>query len=355
MTAEQPDVTFLIPVYGAEKTLARALDSVFAQTLGNIECVAVNDASPDRSGAILEDYAAREPRLRIITLERNSGTLSARKRGAEAARGRYILSLDPDDTFAPDGAERLLKHADEKQADIVHFDTLEYLEDPDGSLKQVWNWCPAKPGFLSGKHAAVKDLLTDHGHYWNLCLKLIRREIFQAALKDIEDFHCVMCEDLYMDLAVELRAANILKVNEAPYRYHLGCGISADRRRSAAAFRRLIPGLRALELCAAMLPEQFRGAMREIQVKQCRILLTRAEKELDAADRTAILEELRTCGWCFEALAEAEAMPLLAGANEEDFLPGHPVLRGIIDAVLPKGTRRRVRVKTWVKRLLKKV
>ena len=292
--------------------------------------------------------------LGLAELERNSGTLSARKRGAETARGRYILSLDPDDTFAPDGAERLLKHADEKQADIVHFDTLEYLENPDGSLKQVWNWCPAKPGFLSGKHAAVKDLLTDHGHYWNLCLKLIRREIFQAALKDIEDFHCVMCEDLYMDLAVELRAANILKVNEAPYRYYLGCGISADRRRSAAAFRRLIPGLRALELCAAMLPEQFRGAMREIQIKQCRILLTRAEKELDAADRTAILEELHRCGWCSEALAEAEAMPRLAGVNEEDFLPGHPVLRGIIDAVLPKGTRRRVRVKTWVKRLLKK-
>ena len=103
-----------------------------------------------------------------------------------------------------------------------------------------------------------------------------------------------------------------------------------------------------------MLPEQFQDAMHEIQVKQCRILLTRAEKELDAADRTAILADLRTCGWCSAALAEAGSMPLLAGVNEEYFLPGHPVLRRMIDTVLPKGTRRRVRIKTWVKRLLKK-
>jgi len=124
MTAE-PDVTFLVPVYGSEKTLVRTLDSVFAQTLKNIECVAVDDASPDRSGEILKEYAAKEPRLKVVTLEQNSGTLVARKRGAAAATGKYIISLDPDDEFNPDGAEKLLKAATKHSADIVHFHMIE--------------------------------------------------------------------------------------------------------------------------------------------------------------------------------------------------------------------------------------
>lgn len=352
MTAETYStiaVSFIIPVHNSEGTLLRALDSVFAQTVKEIEVIAVNDASEDSSKKILAEYAEKEARLRIIDFAENKGTMTARRRGIEAAAGKYLLFLDPDDEFLPDGVEQLLKTAEKYQADMVHFDLQEYR---DG--KRVWNWCPAKPGWIAGELAVVRDLLKDHGHYWNLCLKMIRRDLFLPALTDVEDFHCIMCEDLYMDLAVELRAGNIFKTSFAPYIYHTGCGVTADQKRSLDSFRKLFSSLRALALSKAMLPEEFHAAMDEITLKQCRILLTRCHHDLTAEDREKALAELRQDPWCPEAMTLAETLPLLAGANTEDFLNGHPVLRKLLDFVLPPGTRRRLYFKTKIKRLLKK-
>lgn len=351
MTAETKQVraSFIIPVHNAAGTLCRALDSLLSQTVKEIEVIAVNDASPDDSLKILTEYAQRDPRLQVITLSENKGTMTARRRGIEAARGEYLLFLDPDDAFAPDGVETLLKTAEKYEADIVHFDLQEYR---DG--KRVWNWCPAKPGLIRGKLAVVHDLLIDHGHYWNLCLKMIRRDIFLPALQDVEDFHCIMCEDLYMDLAVELRAGSIFKTDFAPYIYHTGGGVTSDQKRSLASFRKLYSSLRALALCRALLPEEFHSAIDGITVKQCRILLTRCHNELNDEDRLAALLELRSDPFCPEAMKQAEQLPLLAGANTEDFLTDHPVLRKIIGFFLPSGSRRRVWFKTKLKRLLKK-
>ena len=65
-TTGRPDVTILIPVYNTARFLPRALDSVLAQTWKNLEVVAVNDASPDNAAEVLADYAARDPRVRIV-------------------------------------------------------------------------------------------------------------------------------------------------------------------------------------------------------------------------------------------------------------------------------------------------
>lgn len=351
MTAETSQIiaSFIIPVHNAETTLCRALDSVFAQTVKEIEVVAVNDASPDSSLQILTEYAEKEPRLRIIDLPENSGTMSARRHGIGAARGKYLFFLDPDDAFVPDGVEKLVKTAEKYEADIIHFDLQEYRNG-----KRVWNWCPAKPGLVKGELAVVRDLLVEHGHYWNLCLKMIRRDIFLASLADVADFHCIMCEDLYMDLAVELRAESIFKTDFAPYIYHTGTGVTSDKKRSLDSFRKLFSSLRALSLCRAMLPEEFYEAMDEITLKQCRILLTRCHNDLSEEDCAAALAELRSDPHCPDAMKQAETMPLLPGANTEDFLPGHPVLRKVIDFFLPSGSRRRVWFKTKIKRLLKK-
>lgn len=351
MTVEVKQIraSFIIPVHNAAQTLRRALDSVLSQTVKEIEVIAVNDASPDTSLEILTEYAQRDPRLQVITLSENGGTMTARRRGIEAARGEYLLFLDPDDAFAGDGVEKLLETAEKYEADIVHFDLQEYR---DG--KRVWNWCPARPGLKRGKHAVVRDLLIDHGHYWNICLKMIRRDIFLPALQDVEDFHCIMCEDLYMDLAVELRAESIFKTNITPYIYHTGGGVTSDSKRSLGSFRKLYSSLRALSLCRAMLPTEFHPAMDEIILKQCRILLTRCHNELSGTDSAAALAELRSDPYCTDAMKQAESLPLLAGANAEDFLGNRPVLQKVVNFFLPTGTRRRLWFKTKIKRLLKK-
>lgn len=344
-------VSIIIPVYGAEKTLARALDSVFAQTHKNIECIVINDASPDKCGAILTEYAAKEPRLKNIFLERNSGTMSARRKGIEAASGKYLMFLDPDDEFTPDALERLVAIIEKESVDFVHFDTLEFKELPDGSYKQEWHWCPTRGGRIEGTENILRDLLRTHGHRWNLCLKIIRREVFQHALRRMEDFDCVMCEDLYADLAMELESKTMCKADFVPYRYYIGAGISSDKKRSLVSFRRLYSSLKALALCHDMLPDELKPDFYELQLKQCRILLSRAAYELTEIDASTAMAELPACGYCTKAMLEAKEMPLLASINSEDFLQGYPSLRKLMDALLPVGTRRRWYVKTFIKRI----
>ena len=121
MSAEQPKISVIIPVYNTEKYLPACLDSVLSQSLKDFEIVAVDDASTDGSSRILSDYAARDPRIRIVTHERNKGLLSVRLTGVRVAAGKYLLFLDSDDIFLPRFLEKLWNTAEKHHADIVHF------------------------------------------------------------------------------------------------------------------------------------------------------------------------------------------------------------------------------------------
>jgi len=96
MGNDDPKVTVIMPVYNAAKYLPAALDSVLAQTLQDFEIVAVNDGSTDDSGAILEQYAARDSRIRFVT-QKNAGCAAARNAAVARAKGRYLAMHDADD------------------------------------------------------------------------------------------------------------------------------------------------------------------------------------------------------------------------------------------------------------------
>lgn len=94
--SEAPLVSVVVPVYNAEPYLRECLDSLFGQTLKEIEIIAVDDGSTDGSGKILDEFAARDRRLKVIHQE-NAGVSAARNRGIKAARGRYLTFVDADD------------------------------------------------------------------------------------------------------------------------------------------------------------------------------------------------------------------------------------------------------------------
>lgn len=101
-------VSVIIPVYNAEKYLARCVDSIIGQTHRELEVILVNDGSRDASGAICDEYAAKDPRVRVIH-KSNGGVSAARNDGIEAARGEYIAFCDNDDFYAPGMLARLLE------------------------------------------------------------------------------------------------------------------------------------------------------------------------------------------------------------------------------------------------------
>lgn len=119
-------VSIVIPVYNAEKYLCKCLDSIFVQTLKEIEVVCINDSSTDNSLDILCEYREKHHNMVVIT-QKNAGSGRARNVGINVAEGKYLMFVDPDDFLASDDAvETLYKAAEENHVAVcggsmVHF------------------------------------------------------------------------------------------------------------------------------------------------------------------------------------------------------------------------------------------
>jgi len=101
-------LTVIIPVYNAEKTIQRTLESVLKQTFDGVEILIINDGSTDETECIIERFKKKSENIRIITIQ-NSGVSYARQLGLDKAKGRYIVYIDGDDYVAPHMLENLLK------------------------------------------------------------------------------------------------------------------------------------------------------------------------------------------------------------------------------------------------------
>ena len=122
-------LSVIIPVYNAEKYLRECVDSVLGQTEKDLEIILVNDGSPDSSGEIIAEYAARCPdRVTAITVE-NGGQGRARNFGIDAARGEFLSFIDSDDYIEPDMYALMLAAAEENDADVVVCDMEKRFDD----------------------------------------------------------------------------------------------------------------------------------------------------------------------------------------------------------------------------------
>ncbi|MDR0715628.1 MAG: glycosyltransferase [Puniceicoccales bacterium] len=121
-------VSVIVPVYNVAPYLDKCLDSLVNQTLRNIEIICVNDGSTDESGDILAKWAARDPRIRIITQE-NQGSGCARNNGIRAAKGEYMAFIDSDDWVSRDFYEKLYGAAKKEDADIAAGNAVRWYSD----------------------------------------------------------------------------------------------------------------------------------------------------------------------------------------------------------------------------------
>ena len=113
-------ISIIVPIYNVEQYLKKCLDSLFNQTLKDIEIIAINDGSKDNSYKIAKEYEDKD-NFKLLT-QKNNGLSYTRNRGLEIARGKYIMFVDSDDYLDLDVCERLYNYAESKQADITCFD-----------------------------------------------------------------------------------------------------------------------------------------------------------------------------------------------------------------------------------------
>ena len=206
-TKGSPAISVIVPIYNAEKTLRKCVDSLLAQTFKDFEVLLIDDGSPDQCGAICDEYAKQDSRVRVIHQE-NQGVSAARQCGMDNAQGEYTIHADPDDWVEPEMLEELYKKAKEDDADMVICDF--YINTYKGQtyLKQ-------QPSSLDRK-IVLKELFTHlHG---SCCNKLIKLESFKRSGARFPD-GISFCEDLYVNAAMLLSEIRVSYLNKAFYHY----------------------------------------------------------------------------------------------------------------------------------------
>lgn len=200
MRLDIPCLTVIIPVYNTAPYLRRCLDSVCGQTYRNLEIICVNDGSTDGSHAILEEYAARDSRVKVLVQE-NSGQAVARNYALDVAQGEWVTGLDSDDWIEPYAYESLLPCM-EADVDIIHFGT--WVEDDGPQTLPVDNggYTDVK---VEGKVVMTPEILMETDVYiWN---KLFRRSTLEAyrvrfpaglIYEDAAFVYCMGCVSRYI-------------------------------------------------------------------------------------------------------------------------------------------------------------
>ncbi len=168
---DKPLISIVVPIYKVEKYLEHCVKSILNQTITDIEVILVDDGSPDNCGAICDELAKTDSRIKVIH-KPNGGLSDARNAGIDIAEGKYIGLVDSDDYIAPTMYEKLLKAIEENKADAsmcyacnIYDDDMEYR--------------PCKTGDVDVFEGdAILDALFDkklNNFAWN---KLYKRELF---------------------------------------------------------------------------------------------------------------------------------------------------------------------------------
>ncbi len=178
-------ISVIIPVYGVEKFIAATVQSVLEQTYKNFELFIIDDASPDRSIEICQQFT--DTRLRIIRQE-NRGLPGARNTGIRHAQGEYLAFLDGDDLWLPEKLEKHVAHLENSPNVGISFSRSAFIDEAGKSLGT--HQMPKLEGITTS------DLLCDNP-LGNGSSAVIRREVFEAIKFQDNLYGCV--EDFYFD------------------------------------------------------------------------------------------------------------------------------------------------------------
>ena len=111
-------ISVIVPVYNAEKTLPKCLNSIANQTFTDFEVILVNDGSSDSSAEICKKYAESDPRFKLIS-QKNAGPSAARNTGIENSTGKYLAFVDSDDYVEPEMLQEFYVAAEKYNADLT--------------------------------------------------------------------------------------------------------------------------------------------------------------------------------------------------------------------------------------------
>lgn len=212
-------VSVIIPVYNVEAYLRQCLDSVVNQTLCEIEIICVNDGSTDESAAILNEYVAKDARIKILT-QVNSGQGAARNSGLMVANGEYVYFMDADDELANASVlETLVAMAQRDSLDVLFFDA-ETVVDEGVQTSAVhasdyirqYDYSLVKSG-----RRLLSEFLKNREYTVSPCLAIYRRAFFKESNISFPSERIFYEDNIFMTRV--LLAAQ--RASHRPWRFYL--------------------------------------------------------------------------------------------------------------------------------------
>ena len=206
-------VSVIVPVYKGEKYIHRCIDSILSQTFRDFELILVDDGSPDNCGAICDEYAAKDSRIRVIH-QKNGGASAARNAGLDRVTGDYVIFCDCDDMVAPRWLEHLMAAAAPDTLPVCSFC---HEEAQLGKEKEL----AIAPGVTRTRDEYY--FFSCHGLGGYMCNSLYRNQVIQQhslrlrVQKERGDYN----EDLLFNLQYIRHVERIVYVGYADYLYDL--------------------------------------------------------------------------------------------------------------------------------------
>ena len=210
---ENCKLSLILPVYNVETYLTPCLESLVCQSFHDMEIIAVNDGSTDKSPEILKDFQSRFPeKIKIFTTE-NKGVSHARNYGFSKASGEYVWFIDSDDFIEPDACSILMEKADQDKNDLILFS---HYEENQKTGETSVSPCPCKKQNFSVKESP-EQLALFSPYPWD---KLIKRSLFEG----LSFPEGIRFEDLPAAFLLMTKAASIGYVEKPLYTYRKRIG-----------------------------------------------------------------------------------------------------------------------------------
>ena len=294
MDNKKPNISIIVPIYNVEPYLRRCVDSLLQQTCEDFELILVDDGSPDDCGAICDEYATLDSRVRVIH-KPNGGLSDARNAGLEIAQGAYIAFVDSDDWVTPDYLERMLTAMLETGADICECEVLrtsgEEATATEPGTSEVYE-----------TSEALGQLIYDgafHQHVWN---KLYRREV----IADIMFPKGKTNEDEFWTYRVFGNAKKAAKISDVLYFYFQRPGSIMGETYSLKRLDALEAKLQRQQYIDSKFPklsQQTRLNLFGSCIYAGQMSLIHLSREQRSIAKAKIYEIVRQCGISFEECA----------------------------------------------------
>lgn len=209
-------VSVIMPVYKVENYIAKAIESVLAQTYSNFELLIIDDGSPDGSAAIANQFAKKDNRIKLHP-KKNGGLSDARNFGLDRAEGEFIYFIDSDDWIEPNLLEIGLKALDAENTDLVIFgyylDTMD-AENTPISQKKVFHK-NTRFDKSAGNLTIDENLMGLLGYAWN---KIYRHEFLKRNTLHF-DKGVSLVEDILFNAQVYKNSNSLVILSDCLYHY----------------------------------------------------------------------------------------------------------------------------------------